>query len=127
MLFSNVDIYTIDIPKLGPFCMDPMAIRRGLLINTKGRCWEYIKIASNLEKELLAIPDDDDSDTARAKRAEFSMRIAELEGKLAQAAFDTFPIEPVDGDGNGTTEVAALVILKKYLDWVAEKKEVAGN
>ena len=127
MLFSNVDIYTIQIPKLGPYCMDPMAIRRGLLINTKGRCWEYVKAASTLEKELAEIPEEDDSETARAKRAEFSLRLADLEGRLAQAAFDTFPIDPIDGEGAGTTEVAALIILKQYLDWVTEKKAVAGN
>ena len=127
MLFDVLEIYAADIPGLGEVKLDPLGLRRGLIMATHGRCWEWSQTARDIERDLTAIPDTDTGEVADAKRAELSLRLADVEGKLAQAAYDVFPIVPVDlNTGQGTTETAAMLLLQNYLRWVEEKKASAG-
>ncbi len=127
-MFGAMDIYTVDIPGHGDAHFDPLAIRRQLLLHTHGRCWEYADDAHKITATLAAISDTDQSDKAKAERAELSLRLADIEGKLADAAFAAFPFRPVDPNtGEGVTESAALLVLGHYLRYVAAKKAEAGN
>lgn len=128
-MFGPRDIFTVDIPGLGDAHFDPLALRRVMLAHTHGRCWEYAADAAKIEADLTGLETAEDNEQTRALRAELSMRLANLEGELANAAFAAFGFEKtVDvNDGTGTTEAAALQVMRAYLRWVAEKKEQAGN
>lgn len=128
MLFDVMEIYTTEVPGLGEVKLDPLGLRRGLIMATHGRCWEWSRDARNIERDLAAIADDAAGEVADARRAELSLRLADAEGKLAQAAYDVFPITPIDiNTGQGTTETAAMLLLQNYLRWVEEKKASAGG
>jgi hypothetical protein len=127
-LFAETDIYKFEVPMHdGEICCDPMKIRRDLLTATSGRCWEYADTARKIENSLTLFPEADVSEKAVASRAELSLRLAEMEGKLADAGMVVFGLEPVDQQGVGHTETLALRLVKDYLAWVSEKKEAAGK
>lgn len=126
MIFAETDIYTYTVPGLGEVKVDPLMVRRGLIGETSGRCWEWSATANALEKELRKIDDADISEQANARRADLSVRLTDIEGKLTQASFNVFGLTPVGNDGFGVTETTGLRILRDYLTWIAEKKANAG-
>lgn len=120
---TGAEIYVFDLPQHGRFYADPLVIRRGLLLVTSGRCWEWAGQARLLEQNLDKCAEGDDVESI-ASRAEFSMQLADIEGKLAEAAFQAFGLPKIDkSTGQGISEAVALGLLQDYLGWVEEKKE----
>ncbi len=119
----GTEVYDWSVEPYGEFKSDPLVIRRGLLLATHGRCWEWASQARAFELELDACADGEGEEFA-AKRAEFSMRLADLEGKLAEAAFQAFGLPRIDREtGNGVGEAVALSLVQGFLGWCEEKKE----
>lgn len=126
MLFGVMEIYEAEIPGHGPVKYDPLAVRRRLLQSTSGRCWEMFRDARNIELDLQNSDPKDESEVAVATRAELSVRLATLEGGIADAGYEAFGLSPIDSEtGGGSTEAAVLDITKKYLEWVETKKATA--
>lgn len=116
------EIYKLSLQGYGEFARDPLALRRAALIASSGHCWEWAKQAEAFESQLLELGNTD-SVEANAQRAEWSMRQAELEGKLVEVAFKTFGFVPLDEQGHGVTELEALNALYDFLAWLDEKKD----
>ena len=127
-MFENREIYRVLLEgEEKPIYLDPMSIRRTLMTQSSGRCWEWIRSARAILQTLKEIPDDDFSEKAIATRAELSMRQSVLEGDLADAAYHAFGFEPIDAEtGEGITETQILRLLTEYVGWVESKKESAG-
>lgn len=116
-------VYNWQAPGLGEFWSDPLVIRRGLLLATSGRAWEWASQARELELALDGCQDAD-GDTAAAQRAEWSMRLADLEGKLAHAAYHAFGLPPIDREtGQGVGESVVLGLVQDFLAWCEQKKD----
>jgi hypothetical protein len=121
-MFESRDIYQYEIPGHGTFNADPLAVRRGLLAATSGRCWQMAARMARYEADLAAAADEP-GEEGEAKRAEWSLRMCEIEGQLVAAARATFGLPAVDPQkGFGVTETEALKILKDFLTWVEQKK-----
>lgn len=120
-MFDKTDIYKFTVPGHGdkPYYLDPLMLRRKALIASSGRCWEWVNKVAEYDRLLEGAASTPDPEAARA---EFSMRQAELEGKLVQVAFETFDLVPIDDNGHGVTELAGLEILYDFLDWLDQKK-----
>lgn len=123
-MFGKTDIYsyaTDELPE-GVF-VDPLKLRRKLLSATSGRCWEWAKRVKEYESQLAKIKDQA-GETPEAQRAEWSKDMAELEGRLAEAAMTAFGLNPVDPEtGLGVTEMTALELLNDFLGWLEKKGE----
>lgn len=121
-MFTKTDIYGFELPGVeGRRYLDPLAVRRDLLVGTSGRCWEWARDAKQLEADLAAVGDAP-GDGPAAQRAEWSARLADLEGRLAPAAMRAFSLEPVDPEtGFGFTELTALELLYDFLGWIEGK------
>lgn len=121
-MFDPTDIYPVHLPGVeGARYLDPLAVRRDLLVATSGRCWEWARQARQLADDLAALGDAA-TDEAAAQRAEWSARQAELEGPLAGAAVRAFGLAPLDPEtGFGFTETTALGLLYDYLGWLEGK------
>ena len=128
-MFANREIYAVTLEGLTEkIHFDPMAIRRTLLIQSSGRCWQWVQDANAIVKQLDEILPEDESEQAKALRAELSMRLSIIEGDLADAGYHAFNFEPVDlTTGQGVTETQMLKILAEYIGWVELKKVNAGN
>lgn len=127
MLFGKREIYQVDFDgQEQPVFYDPMAVRRHLLTQTSGRCWQLFSDARAMELTLLETTGDSEQDTAI--RAELSMRLAHLEGELADAGYHAFGLDPIDSQTKeGITETQVLQIVKEFLGWIEEKKGSAGS
>lgn len=125
-MFTKMDIYRYEVTGLGEFYDDPLSLRRRLLVNSSGRCWEWAKQAKACEQRLAQLGDGD-ADV----RAELSMQLADLEGKLVNAAFKAFNLSPIADDGaggfQGVSELAGLELLYGFLEWLDEKKGEPGS
>lgn len=123
-MFGKTEIYsyaTDDQPE-GVY-VDPLKLRRKLLTATSGRCWEWAKKVKTYESQLVQIKDLA-GETPEAQRAEWSKDMAELEGRLAEAAFAAFELAPIDPEtGLGVTEMTALEFLNDFLGWLEKKDE----
>lgn len=120
-MFSKTDIYPFEAPDGEARHLDPMAVRRSLLVGTNGYCWAWVRQAREYETALAGEADDD-------KRAEWASKQAELEGYLANAAMQAFGLEPVDpATGAGATEVFALGALYDFVRWLEAKKAPTGT
>lgn len=118
-MFTKTDIYQFEVPGHGKFYMDPLALRRKALVASSGRCWEWANQVAEYDKLIQGA---DQAEDPAATRAEFSMRQAELEGKLVAVAFETFNLAPLDDQGHGVTELVGLELLYDFLDWLDQKK-----
>lgn len=120
-MFSKTDIYRYSVGTYGEFAADPLLLRRRILIASAGHCYEMACQAKEYEEKMAEVGDAV-GDEADAKRAEFSMRLAEVEGKLVAIAFEAFNLVPVDEKGRGVTELQGLELLYDFLDWLDQKK-----
>ena len=125
-MFTKTDIYHYAIDGFGEFFADPLSLRRRLLVASSGRCWEWAKQAKAYEQQLAKLGEEDVDG-----RAEWSMRLAEVEGKLVDVAFQAFnlpAIEPdADGQPSGVSELAGLELMYRFLEWLDEKKGEPGS
>lgn len=119
-------VYSFDLPGLGIVFVDPLAVRRGLLVATSGRGWEWAQQARDFDRAITALPEtppQGEEEQYAARKAEYSMRLAEIEGRLVAAAYQAFDLTPVDKTtGHGVTEQIMLAVLQDYLAWMEEKK-----
>ena len=122
MTFDKTDIYPVRLPPDDEVVYaDPLVLRRAILSVTKGRCWEWAKTAKEYQAVLAGMPNED-TEEIRARRADLCVRLSELEGVLAGAAFEAFELERIDPEtGHGVTETAALEILQSFLEWLEGK------
>jgi hypothetical protein len=123
-LFAETDIYVVDVPGVGQCHFDPLEIRRRLLEESDGRCWQWAQQAGQLQARLDEIEGSEATDeTTVAKKAEWSMQLASIEGDLATTAFAAFRLTPIDiNTGLGFTETTALRALQDFLAWMEQKK-----
>ncbi len=126
MMFKETDIYKFDVPGIGEVNADPLRLRRGLLLATSGRCWEWAQRAKEFEDLIDGIPAvaaPGEEEKVAAQRAEWSTRLAELEGLLVKGAYLAFGFAPIDpATGEGQTEGVVLGVLQDFLEWIEQKK-----
>ena len=58
-MFGKTDIYPLAMPDGTTRHLDPMAVRRALLVGTGGHCWGWIRKVKEYEKALAGGGDDD--------------------------------------------------------------------
>lgn len=122
-MLTKTDIYEFEPIEGTTLYADPLMLRRRLLQETHGRCMEWAKRAKTLQSDIDAIGDGDDEES-KAKRAEWSRQLADLDGHLANATFEAFGFERVDpSTGFGMTELGALEVLYAFLEWLEKKDE----
>jgi hypothetical protein len=126
-MFPDTAIYAYDIRGHGRFHADPLALRRGLLAATDGRCWQLAREAGDLERALGQAADEP-GEAGDARRAEGSTRLAAVEGRLVEAARAVFGLPAVDPKtGYGVTEMESLKLLRAFLDWLEQKKSESAT
>ncbi len=121
--------YKYSIPRFeGESFADPVKVRRLLLSHSDGRFWSWVADAARNQKEMAEARQATGDDPEAMARIEAALAIhrsaiAELEGKIASAAYVAFGVPPMDTDtGDGVTEGEVLQVVRDFLEY-AEKKD----
>lgn len=101
---------------------DALKVRRGLLENTDGRAWIYIRDLDTLKTEAVKLSDAAKTPEVDAQTAINALAVVRLEGILAQATRNAFDMIPVDPEtGVGVSEYEALLLLQKFMEYAEGK------
>jgi len=125
-MFEQTEIYQYVVPGTGDAVyVDPLAVRRELMLATEGRAVEWAKRLQEIDALLQAesAPADDEG---KALIAAAVVEQVKLQFHLKEAAFAAFLITPIDAEsGMGCTEATAIQMVLDFLGWCEEKKEAA--